>query len=133
MDTIWDEFARVIYHFELTDEAERQRAEQQMLNGRSSNTQQFNYSSTDAPQYGVGAAVAANAAEAALDGGASAAGEPIPAVVPGAGPMGTRTSSTGSNPNKAAPAGFDPDGNPMSRNQQCWCGSGKKFKNCHGK
>jgi hypothetical protein len=43
-----------------------------------------------------------------------------------------RSSSTGSNGNKAAPAGYDPEGNPMSRNQPCYCGSGKKFKNCHG-
>ncbi|MGH2905728.1 MAG: preprotein translocase subunit SecA [Solirubrobacterales bacterium] len=129
MDSIWDEFARVIYHFELTDEAERERAQQQLLNGnRSSNTAQFNYNSADAPQYGVAAAVAANAAaeEAPAAGidpvlGASAAGGQ------------SRTTTVGGNANKAAPAGYDPDGNPMSRNQQCWCGSGKKFKNCHGK
>jgi uncharacterized protein YecA (UPF0149 family) len=41
------------------------------------------------------------------------------------------TSTTGGG--AAPPAGYDPDGNPMSRNQNCWCGSGKKFKNCHGK
>jgi preprotein translocase subunit SecA len=128
MDSIWDEFARVIYHFELTDEAERERAKQQLMaGGRSSNTAQFNYSSTDAPQYGVGAAVAANAANDEMP----AAG--IDPVLGASGPSGGNRSSTGTNGNKAAPAGFDPDGNPMSRNQPCYCGSGKKFKNCHGK
>jgi preprotein translocase subunit SecA len=133
MDQIWDEFSRVIYHFELTDEAARERAQQQLQDGsKTSNTQQFNYSGNDGPQYGVGAAVAANMAEEALDGGG------VPAVpTPGdqaAGvlPRPARVTST-AGASKNGPAGFDPDGNPMSRNQPCWCGSGKKFKNCHGK
>lgn len=127
MDIIWDEFARVIYHFELTDEAERERAQQQLReSSTSSNTSQFNYSSINAPQYGVGAAVAANMAESALEGG-DVSGEPAPGVVPAQ----PRVNSTGAK--AAPPAGFDPDGNPMSRNQPCYCGSGKKFKNCHGK
>ncbi len=126
MDSIWDEFTRVIYHFELSDEAARERAQQQMLDqSKSSNTQQFNYSSSDGPQYGVGAAVAANMADGEFD-GQSAAG------VPGVLPQPARVTSAGG-AKKAAPAGYDPDGNPMSRNQPCWCGSGKKFKNCHGR
>jgi len=133
MDTIWDEFARVIYHFELTDEGERERAQQRLMeSSRASNTAQFSYSSTDAPQYGVAAAVAANAAEAALEGGVEGGAPGVPGVVPQASPP-RRTSTAGGNGKQAAPAGYDPDGNPMSRNQLCWCGSGKKFKNCHGK
>ncbi|MGB0872314.1 MAG: preprotein translocase subunit SecA [Solirubrobacterales bacterium] len=129
MDSIWDEFARVIYHFELTDEAAKERAQQQLQDSsRASNTGQFNYSSNNSPEYGVGAAVAANMADGALEAGETP--DPTGGIVP----RPPRVSSTGaSNPNKAAPAGFDPDGNPMSRNQECWCGSGKKFKNCHGK
>jgi preprotein translocase subunit SecA len=128
MDSIWDEFARVIYHFELSDEAARERAQEQLLGQtKSSNTQNFSYSSNNAPEYGVGAAVAANMAEGEID--ASIPGEDqVPGIVPRS-PQVTSTTGGG----KAAPAGYDPDGNPMSRNQQCWCGSGKKFKNCHGK
>ncbi len=125
MDSLWDEFARVIYHFELTDEGQRERAQQQLLDAsKSSNTAQFNYSQTGEPNYGVGAAVAAAAAETE--------GDPLSAVG-----VQSRTSSTsgasGSGAKQAPAAGYDPDGNPMSRNQLCWCGSGKKFKNCHGK
>jgi preprotein translocase subunit SecA len=127
MDSIWDEFARVIYHYELTDEAQREQARQQLEESKTSNTQQFNYTSSDGPQYGVGAAVAANMAEGELD-GAPAVADSAPGVIP----RPARTSSTAGG-GKAAPAGFDPDGNPMSRNQPCYCGSGKKFKNCHGK
>ncbi len=25
-----------------------------------------------------------------------------------------------------------PDGSKLGRNDPCWCGSGKKFKRCHG-
>jgi uncharacterized protein YecA (UPF0149 family) len=55
-----------------------------------------------------------------------------PGSVPGVIPRPAQVSSTAGG-GKAAPAGYDPDGNPMSRNQNCWCGSGKKYKNCHGK
>jgi preprotein translocase subunit SecA len=128
MDSIWDEFAGVIYHFELTDEAARERAQQEMLDqSKSSNTQQFNYSGASAPEYGVGAAVAANMAEADIDAAEGSSG-PAPGVIPRPAQV-TSTAAGG----RAAPAGYDPDGNPMSRNQPCWCGSGKKFKNCHGK
>lgn len=118
----------MIYHFELSDEAARERAQQEILDqSKTSNTRQFNYSSSDAPEYGVAAAVAANMAEAAVDAPIDAEG-PAPGVIPR--PSKVTSTATGG---KAAPAGYDPDGNPMSRNQPCWCGSGKKFKNCHGK
>jgi preprotein translocase subunit SecA len=125
IESIWDEFAGVIYHFELSDEAARERAAQQLDRSKSSNTQQFNYSDAGAQEYGVAAAVAANMADGE-PGGPSSAG-----AAPGVIPQPARVTSTAGG--KSAPAGYDPDGNPMSRNQECWCGSGKRFKNCHGK
>ncbi|HEX7437886.1 MAG TPA: preprotein translocase subunit SecA, partial [Caldimonas sp.] len=115
METIWEEFARIIYHFELTDEGERERAQQRMLDAtKSSSTAQFSYSGAGEPSYGVGAAVAAAAADSADD--------PLAAVG-----VQSRSNSTaagrgnGAAGAKQAPAaGFDPDGNPMSRNQPCW-------------
>ncbi|MBJ7354843.1 MAG: preprotein translocase subunit SecA [Thermoleophilaceae bacterium] len=128
MDSIWDEFARVIYHYELTDEGQREQARKQLEDSsKTSNTQQFNYTASDGPNYGVAAAVAANMAESEID-AAPALADAAPGVIP----RPARTSSTAGG-GKAAPAGYDPDGNPMSRNQPCYCGSGKKFKNCHGK
>ena len=32
----------------------------------------------------------------------------------------------------ASGAGQSPDGQKLGRNDPCWCGSGKKFKRCHG-
>ncbi|MBI5309676.1 MAG: preprotein translocase subunit SecA [Actinobacteria bacterium] len=131
MESIWDEFARVIYHFELTDEAQRERAKQRLDEAKTSNTAQFNYSGAGEPaSYGVGAAVAANSALAEDGDPLAAVGVQNRSSSTTAGARGAGASTAG----KQAPAaGYDPDGNPMSRNQQCWCGSGKKFKNCHGK
>ena len=51
MESIWDEFARVIYHYELTDEAQRERATQAARRVQELRTpQQFNYTSSDAAQ-----------------------------------------------------------------------------------
>jgi preprotein translocase subunit SecA len=50
----------------------------------------------------------------------------------------------GGSPNAGGPADFDDDPLPaveqrrvdhehnLGRNDPCWCGSGKKFKKCHG-
>ncbi len=123
MDSIWDEFARVIYHFELAEGEEAGEVEQRLETAaRSSATTDFRLSGGQEPaSYGViaGAGTAAAASET---------GE-APAAV--AAPPRSRTTSAGAK--AATPAGYDPDGNPMSRNQPCWCGSGKKYKNCHGK
>jgi len=32
----------------------------------------------------------------------------------------------------ARSAGQAPDGEKVGRNDPCWCGSGKKYKRCHG-
>ena len=31
------------------------------------------------------------------------------------------------------PAGFTPSGARIGRNDACWCGSGAKYKKCHGR
>jgi preprotein translocase subunit SecA len=122
MDSLWDEFARVIYHFELADGEDAEQVEQRLESGsRGSATTDFQLSGGQEPaSYGViaGAGVAAGVAEQEVPAGVGAQSQ-------------SRTTSTGAK--AAAPAGHDPDGNPMSRNQPCWCGSGKKYKNCHGK
>ena len=38
--------------------------------------------------------------------------------------------AVGTGPARAA--GQPPDGEKLGRNDPCWCGSGKKFKRCHG-
>ena len=68
---------------------------------------------SDGPQYGVGAAVAANMAEARD----RRRRRQSPTRTGGVIPRPAQITSTAGGGNKAAPAGYDPDGNPMSRNQ----------------
>ena len=42
-------------------------------------------------------------------------------------------SSSGSNGSGALRPGFAPDGHRMGRNDVCYCGSGLKYKKCHGR
>jgi preprotein translocase subunit SecA len=40
--------------------------------------------------------------------------------------------STGAPSGGAVRPGYSPSGTRMGRNDTCWCGSGKKYKKCHG-
>jgi preprotein translocase subunit SecA len=40
--------------------------------------------------------------------------------------------AAGFTPPATASGDVTPDGKPIGRNDPCWCGSGKKFKKCHG-
>ncbi|MEA2228067.1 MAG: preprotein translocase subunit SecA, partial [Solirubrobacteraceae bacterium] len=121
MNTIWSDFARMIYHVEVeiegedgADAAELYEPGGRQAGGSSTRAGQVTYSG------GVGTAQPSALAEAAAGG--------------------------------AAPAGYAPDGyeevpeevappvqqrrveaaEQIGRNDPCWCGSGKKFKKCHG-
>ncbi len=81
----------------------------------------------------VAAAVAAN--PAARTGGngdlAGARGLPTgPAIRAMRESLGDQTVSTGG---QQARPGFTPTGARIGRNDPCWCGSGNKYKKCHGK
>jgi preprotein translocase subunit SecA len=58
-------------------------------------------------------------------------GKPLPKALPQGRPMGGSSTSGGSSGGAIRP-GFSPAGIRMGRNDQCWCGSGKKYKKCHG-
>jgi preprotein translocase subunit SecA len=47
-------------------------------------------------------------------------------------PQQTRLSSASTEQEARAAQGQARSGKKVGRNQPCWCGSGKKFKNCHG-
>jgi preprotein translocase subunit SecA len=42
------------------------------------------------------------------------------------------SSQGGSAPGETKP-GFTPSGARIGRNDPCWCGSGQKYKKCHGR
>jgi preprotein translocase subunit SecA len=116
MNTIWSDFARMIFHVEVEIEGEEGEAPpaQYVPTGSQTRAGQVSYTG------GVGTAQPSALAEAAAGG---------------------------------APAGYAPEGYPeelpeevvppvqqrrveaaeqTGRNDPCWCGSGKKFKKCHG-
>ncbi len=111
MNSIWADFARLIFHVEVTIEGENGAAPPQRSRpsaGSSSSTRgsSVSYSGGGAPQGAMAMAAAAGAA--------------------------------------AAEAGYEEEAPPVieqrrvdesqqvGRNDPCWCGSGKKFKKCHG-
>jgi preprotein translocase subunit SecA len=120
MNTIWADFARMIFHVEVEIEGENGGAPEQYEprpsvspGGSSTRAGQITYTG------GVGTAQPSALAEAA--GGAGV----------GMGPDGYPVEA----PDEVVPAVQQrrvEASEQIGRNDPCWCGSGKKFKKCHG-
>ncbi|MFL5827385.1 MAG: SEC-C metal-binding domain-containing protein, partial [Thermoleophilaceae bacterium] len=125
MNSIWEEFTRYIFHVEVEVEGGNGSAPQQqqqaggwgMGGGSSTSTRQYQYA-------GGTAADQPSALAAAAAGGAL----PVEAA-----------EAAGYNPDAAAEPPMQvveqrhvDDRDRIGRNDPCWCGSGKKFKKCHG-
>jgi preprotein translocase subunit SecA len=112
MNSIWEEFARYIFRVEVQIEGENgggaaapNQPQPWAPSGNSSSTQNFSYAggtAADQPSAIAAAAAAAGAGEEAA--------ELLPHVE-------TRHVD---------------EHDRVGRNDPCWCGSGKKFKKCHG-
>jgi preprotein translocase subunit SecA len=114
MHAIWEEFARLIFHVEVevAPRAQEQFAPAQQVGG-------FDYSGGTAEQpSALGQAAVATAA------GADAAAEQAFEDETQAGNGG------GGIPEQETVVKDDKD--KIGRNDPCWCGSGKKYKKCHG-
>jgi len=75
-------------------------------------------------------AVAAAAGSAILRGGPAAA----PTSRPMRESLGDQPVTSGGGPSASGPKpGFTPSGARIGRNETCWCGSGAKYKKCHGR
>jgi preprotein translocase subunit SecA len=113
MHAIWEEFARLIFHVEVevAPRAQEQFAPAQQIGG-------FDYSGGTAEQpSALGQAAVATAA------GADAAAERA------------FEDPQGGNGGGAIPEQetvVKDDKEKIGRNDPCWCGSGKKYKKCHG-
>jgi preprotein translocase subunit SecA len=117
MNTIWSDFARMVYHVEVEVEGANGGGapEWEPAGGSQTRPGRVSYSG------GVGSAQPSALAAAAAGGTAAAAApamgpdgyaeaEPLPAV----------------EQRRVAPD------EQIGRNDPCWCGSGKKYKKCHG-
>jgi preprotein translocase subunit SecA len=63
---------------------------------------------------------------------------PPPVMLMNRGEPATATAASGANPRQPVPNGnpaarVPAGGTKLGRNDPCWCGSGKKFKKCHGR
>ena len=105
MNTIWSDFSRMIFHVEVQVEGENGEAPEQQYtpSGSSTRAGRVSYSG------GSGSGQASALAEAA--GAAEGDAEPLPEPV-----QQRRVAEV----------------EQIGRNDPCWCGSGKKFKRCHG-
>jgi preprotein translocase subunit SecA len=64
--------------------------------------------------------------------GVATPGRPIPRPMPAGRPMGGSGNGTSAASGSAVRPGYTPAGVRIGRNDQCYCGSGKKYKKCHG-
>jgi len=118
MNSIWEEFSRLIFHVEIEVAP---RARQEFAPAERSAEVEYSGGGADQPsalgQAAVATASGADVAEQVLE-GAGAGAAPPPASGNG----------EPTNPQTVVKA----DKEKIGRNDPCWCGSGKKYKKCHG-
>jgi preprotein translocase subunit SecA len=119
MNSIWEEFARVIFHIEVTIEPAD-------LEPEPAQPTDLSYAGGGPEQ----PSAMDEASQAAMAGG----GSPSPGVLPeAAAPVGAPASGGGNGASSENPATVvKSERDKIGRNDPCWCGSGKKYKKCHG-
>ena len=115
MASIWEEFTRVIFHVEVNIEPAQA---QQMFDEEERRRGDVQYSGGDGGEQPSAVAEARAAGLATAGGGAAAAAAAAPAA------------GNGSDVNPATVVKTEQE--KIGRNDPCWCGSGKKYKKCHG-
>jgi preprotein translocase subunit SecA len=118
MNNIWDEFARYVFNVEVQVEPQQEQAAAGPNWGLGSNSTATRNLNTSGGQGLAGRDAIAAAAGAAVPAGVSEAGQMAAEVVETSVPI-------------VETRRLD-DTEKIGRNDPCWCGSGKKFKKCHG-
>jgi preprotein translocase subunit SecA len=117
MNNIWDEFARYVFNVEVQTQDEQQAQAAGPRWGMGPNTTSTRNLNTSGGRGLAGSDAIAAAAGAALPAGAAEAGEMAAESIQM--PVAVETRRLDEN-------------EKIGRNDPCWCGSGKKFKKCHG-
>jgi preprotein translocase subunit SecA len=120
MHAVWEEFARTIFHLEV--KVEGPDGAQRVFGAAGGETQNVNYSGGGPEQPSAMAAAAAQGTAGAADVAAATATAPEP----------TRAAATPASQDPTTGTVQKDDRDKIGRNDPCWCGSGKKFKKCHG-
>jgi len=118
MDAIWEEFARLIFHVDV----ELQPAQVEEAFAPDEDAEQSGLQLSGGTEEGQPSALAEARAAA---GAATATAAPAAAAGNGSGNAGAAA------PTNAATV-VKGDDEKIGRNDPCWCGSGKKYKKCHG-
>jgi preprotein translocase subunit SecA len=115
MASIWEEFVRVIFHVEVNIEpAQAQQMFEEDERRRAGDVQYSGAAGEERPSaIGEAQAQAGGVATAAASGTAASA-------------------SAGNGPQVNPATVVKSDDEKIGRNDPCWCGSGKKYKKCHG-
>jgi preprotein translocase subunit SecA len=119
MNNIWEEFARYIFNVEVEVEGQNGGGQWPAGGGRATRPGALNYAggtAADQPS-------ALQAAAATVPGGA------VPAGIAEAAEY---ASGATAEPPPQVETRRVADEEKIGRNDPCWCGSGKKFKKCHG-
>jgi preprotein translocase subunit SecA len=124
MNAIWEEFARYVFNVEVQVEGQQdgpggpQQAQPAWaMGGGNANSSSYNYAGGHAAAGSAAIAAAAGEAGAAVPAGAQEAADYAADQTLLPQPVETRVLD---------------EHEKIGRNDPCWCGSGKKFKKCHG-
>ncbi|MEA2159879.1 MAG: preprotein translocase subunit SecA [Solirubrobacteraceae bacterium] len=115
MNSVWGDFARMIFHVEVTVEGDEAGQPPQPAPRRLNPSSNSSTAGRSVTYSGGGGAQGAMAMAAAASGAAEGYTEPEEIVPPA--PVEQRRVD---------------QAEQIGRNDPCWCGSGKKFKKCHG-
>ncbi len=132
MNSIWEEFARYIFHVDVRVEGQNgdgAPTDQQewATASNSSTTRPLNYAGGTAADQPSALAAAAQSAGGAAAGAVAERGGSAPA---GGAPAGPAEATV--DPLPVVETRKVDEAERIGRNDPCWCGSGKKFKRCHG-
>ncbi|MGI9019429.1 MAG: preprotein translocase subunit SecA [Solirubrobacterales bacterium] len=123
MAAIWEEFARVIFHVEVNVEP----AQAQEMFEPGDAPQSVRYSGGGGEQPSAIAAARTQAAAAGAGAATAAA-----AATGGDGNGSQAATPAGTHRDETTGAVVKDEHAKVGRNDPCWCGSGKKYKKCHG-
>ena len=129
MTAIWEEFARVIFHVEV-DVEPAQAGEMFEGDERPAGVQYSGGGPENQPS-ALGQARAQAAGAAAAGAAAAGAGAASDGDAPGPDGNGAATPA-GTHRDATTGAVVKDEHAKLGRNDPCWCGSGKKYKKCHG-
>jgi preprotein translocase subunit SecA len=119
MNNIWDEFARYVFNVEVEVQGDQQpNGSRWGAAANASSTGRYNYAGGTAADQPSALAAAAQTAGGALPAGVAEAAE-------------YAADATAEPPPVVETRVLD-EHERIGRNDPCWCGSGKKFKKCHG-